>query len=57
MRVGDLIKNKMKEGPLILLTKVDGAIYTGIIMEGQEDGERVTLSKEDMWVFEKVGKV
>ena len=45
------------DGPLILLTKVDDAIYTGIVMEGPEDGDRVTLSKEDMWVFEKVGKV
>lgn len=57
MKPGDIIQNKMKEGPKVLITEMNDSIAKGLILEGDEDGKRVTFSREDMWVFEKVEEV
>ena len=53
-RLGDVIKNKLKDGPHFMITEITGNTIICLHLEGPNENEYAYFSVEDMWVFKKV---
>lgn len=52
--LGDVVKNKMKNGSCFMITEVTKTSFKLKGIEGDDDGKIIWVSCEDMWVFKKV---
>lgn len=53
-KLGDVITNKMKEGPHFMITELKKQEVICLQLDGEDEHQYFYFPREDMWVFKKV---
>ena len=53
-KLGDVITNKMKNGPHFMITELKQKEVVCLQLDGEDEHQYFYFPREDMWVFKKV---